>query len=376
MTISGGKPIRVAMVVGKMRAGGVESFLMNYYRHIDRNRVQFDFIIDSDSPNRELIPEIESLGGRVFEVPPYQELNKYLPDLEHLFRWQAWDVVHSQINTLSVFPLMAAKRAGVPVRIAHSHTALTEESITRDALKLVLRRFANVFPTHRMACGIEAGKWLFGPDAVFLVVPNAIELKRFQFNPEVRRRIRQQLGIKADELVLGHIGRFMKQKNHSFLIDVFAQIARFDETAHLVLAGAGPLEGEIKHKVAQLGLDSRVHFLGQRSDTECLYQAFDVFALPSLFEGFPVVAIEAQASNLPCLFSDSITQEAVLGDAVKTLPINSAEALWAESFWDLAGSTNRAKNIEAITNSFCIDNAAETLVSEYEAIVGETLNHR
>lgn len=187
-------PIRVAQIVGKMNGGGVEAVVMNYYRHIDRSKVQFDFLIDSDS---SLVPreEIESLGGRVFEIPPYQHVIEYQRELQRLFREEGWKIVHSHINALSVFPLRAAKKAGVPVRIAHSHSTSGKGEYAKNALKSVLKTQSNRYPTHRFACSKFAGEWLFGKDAHFEVVYNAIDLDRFRFDAEARAEARADLGL-------------------------------------------------------------------------------------------------------------------------------------------------------------------------------------
>lgn len=187
-------PIRVAQIVGKMNGGGVEAVVMNYYRHIDRSKVQFDFLVDSDST---LVPreEIESLGGRVFEIPPYQHVVEYQRELQRLFKQEGWKIVHSHINALSVFPLRAAKKACVPVRIAHSHSTSGKGEYAKNTLKALLKTQSNRYPTHRFACSNFAGDWLFGKDAQFEVVYNAIDLDRFRFNAEARALARADLGL-------------------------------------------------------------------------------------------------------------------------------------------------------------------------------------
>lgn len=187
-------PVRIAQIVGKMNGGGVEAVVMNYYRHIDRSKVQFDFLVDSDST---LIPreEIESLGGRVFEIPPYQHVAEYQRELQRLFKQEGWKIVHSHINALSVFPLRAAKKAGVPVRIAHSHSTSGKGEYAKNALKAVLKTQSNRYPTHRFACSQFAGEWLFGKAAHFEIVYNAIDLDRFCFNAEARAQARADLGL-------------------------------------------------------------------------------------------------------------------------------------------------------------------------------------
>lgn len=321
-------PIRVAQIVGKMNGGGVEAVVMNYYRHIDRNKVQFDFLIDSDS---SLVPreEIESLGGRVFEIPPYQHVVEYQRELQRLFKQEGWKIVHSHINALSVFSLRAAKKAGIPVRIAHSHSTSGKGEYAKNALKAVLKTQSNRYPTHRFACSQFAGEWLFGKAAHFEVVYNAIDLGRFRFNAEARAQARVDLGLVGNQFTIGHVGRFTAQKNHVFLIDVFTEVVKRRDDIVLLLVGTGEAEASVKSLVDERGLTDRVMFLGQRSDVNRLYQAFDAFVLPSLYEGLCLVGVEAQVAGLPCLLSDAITREVDVTGECKFLPIDSP-AVWAD----------------------------------------------
>ena len=324
------RPIRVAQVMGKMLGGGVEAVVMNYYRNIDRSRVQFDFLVDADS-TRVPRDEIESLGGRVFVVPPYQKPLSYQRELVKLFAEQRWPIVHSHINTLSVFPLRAAQRAGVPVRIAHSHSTSNPNERAKTVLKDILRTQANRYPTARFACGQYAGEWLFGRDQSFTVMPNAIDLQRFKFSYAKRLDLREKLGIDAGTFVVLHMGRFAEQKNHQFLVELFTKVLKTRPDAILLLAGDGPLRIEIEHKVESLGINDNVLFLGQRPDADALYSAADVFCLPSLYEGLPVVAVEAQASGLPIVMSDSVTNEALITSRAKKLSLGCDTAEWAGS---------------------------------------------
>lgn len=208
-------PIRVAQVMGKMLGGGVESVVMNYYRHIDRSKVQFDFLVDADS-TRVPEEEIKALGGRVFRIPPYQHPLRYRKELVRLFREEHWPIVHSHINALSVFPLSAAKKAGIPVRIAHSHSTMGKGEFAKNLMKLALRPFSNLYPTERFACSEYAGKWLFGRDANFTVIPNAIELEKFHFDPVIRQETRKELGVADDMFLIGHVGRFHATEESGF----------------------------------------------------------------------------------------------------------------------------------------------------------------
>ena len=358
------EPIRVAQVVGKMVGGGVEQVVMNYYRHIDRDRVQFDFLVDSDST---LVPraEIESLGGRVFEVPPYQRPVAYRRELVRLFREARWPIVHSHINALSVFPLSAAKAAGVPVRIAHSHSTSGRGEHAKNVVKAVLKRFSNVYPTHRMACSRHAGEWLFGRGTDFEVVPNAIELDHFAFDPASRARLRAELGAGPSTLVVGHVGRFMEQKNHRFLLDVFAELYRKRPDSLLVLVGGGPLKPEIKQRVEDYCLSSHVRFLGQRADVNKLYSAFDAFCLPSLYEGLPVVGIEAQATGLPILLSSTVSKEVAATPLARFASLDDSLQNWADRLLEM-GLAARG-DYSADLTPFEINASAANLTRDYES---------
>ncbi len=302
-------PIRVAQVMGKMLGGGVESVVMNYYRHIDRSKVQFDFLVDADS-TRVPEEEIKALGGRVFRIPPYQHPLRYRKELVRLFHEEHWPIVHSHINTLSVFPLSAAKKAGVPVRIAHSHSTMGKGELAKNLMKLALRPLSNLYPTERLACSEYAGKWLFGRNADFTVIPNAIELEKFRFDPVIRQETRRELGIADDMFLVGHVGRFMPQKNQAFLVDVLAELLPQKPDTMLAFVGDGPDRPDVQQHAQALGIGDHILFLGQRTDVSHLYQAFDAFCLPSRYEGLGMVAIEAQVAGCPCVLSDQVPHEA------------------------------------------------------------------
>lgn len=360
------RPIRIAHVLGKMNGGGVEQVVMNYYRNIDRNLVQFDFIVDEDS-NRVPKDEIESLGGRVFFVPPYQSLTRYVRKIRNLCKQEQWQIMHSHINALSVFPLWAAKKEGVPVRIAHSHSTSGKGETIKNIIKYLLRTQANRFPTHRVACGEYAGKWLFGENESFRVIHNAIVLDRFEYNEDVRSSLRRELGISDEAFVVGHIGRFMPQKNHAFLIEAFNRMCSYDENAILLLVGEGELKGEVEYQVKELGIEENVRFLGQRSDANDLYKVFDAFALPSLYEGLGIVGVEAQYAGLPCVFSDAVPREVDLTGTVAFMPASDPEA-WARALCDL--KTKRRYVVKRDDfRLYDIDVEARKLIEFYQSIL-------
>ena len=358
------KPIRVAQMMTEMNYGGVEMVVMNYYRHIDRSKVQFDFFVleGSEIPQRE---EIERLGGRIYIVPHYKHLVQYEKTLIRLFKENNYKIVHSHMNTLSVFSLRIAKKAGVPVRIAHNHSTAGKGEYKKNLVKYMLRPFAKVYPTDLFACSHLAGDWLYGKNTNYTVFNNAIELDKFVYNEQIREKIRKQYHIE-NKFVIGHVGRFCYQKNHDFLIDIFEKVHEREKEAILLLIGEGELEDEIKAKVYRLGLDECVIFAGTCSNVNEMYQAMDVFVLPSRYEGLPVVGVEAQAAGLPCLFSINVTKETKLLNNV------FFENAFDEYIEDVFNELNikRINVAEKIKHAgFDIDNEADKLQNMYEELI-------
>lgn len=329
--INNDKPIRIVQIVGKMNNGGVETVVMNYYRNIDRSSVQFDFIIDSDSKHPP-IEEIELLGGRAYIVTPYKNLTKYVFQVYRILKSNNYKIVHSHLNTISVFPLLAAFLAGAKVRIAHNHsTAVKGEPKT--LLKNLLKPLAKLFATHYFACSEHAGRWLFG-DKCFekgdvRIVNNAIDLNKFKFNKGRRALIRDELGIEG-KLVIGHVGRVVYAKNHDFLIDIFQQIYQRDKNTRLLLVGDGNLKDNIIKKIKALNLENAVVFLGVIDNLALTYQAMDVFVLPSFYEGFGMVGIEAQAAGIKLFCSEAVPEEVKVSDLVEFISLERPAAYWAQ----------------------------------------------
>ena len=360
------KPIIVAQVMGKWVGGGVESVIMNYYRHLDHSKVQFDFICDEDS-TRIPYDEIKKLGGRVFLIPKYQNLPKYLKALGKLLKENQYRIVHSNINTLSVFPLYAAKKAGVPVRISHSHSTSNPKEWKRNLIKNILRPFSKRYATDFFACSEVAGRYLFGNKAFnqgeVKIIHNAIDVDKFKFDEVARKKLRQEFGIKDSTVVIGHVGRFVQQKNHTFLVDVFKEYHEKNPDSKLLLVGSGPLEDEIKKKVEKLGLKDSVLFLGQRDDINKLYSVMDVFYLPSLYEGLPVVGVEAQAAGLPTIFSNGISSEAIISKNAKIVAVQEVEAYIKKI--DEVTQNNKQRMSAAISENMSIKKEAIKLEKLY-----------
>jgi len=369
--------IRVAHIMGKWHGGGVESVVMNYYRHIDRDKIQFDFICDEDSTS---IPyeEIKKLGGKVILIPPYQRMFKYQRTLKKVLEQGNYKIAHSHINTLSVFPLFAAKRAKISARIAHSHSTTNKKEWKKNILKQILRPFSKIFATDYFCCSELAGRWLFGNKVynqgkVYLL-NNAIDVDKFVYNEKTRNQKRKELNIKKDTLVVGHIGRFVEQKNHKFLIEIFNEIQKQNKNSVLLLAGQGPLEVEIKKQVNSLEIKESVKFLGQRKDANELYQAMDVFVLPSLYEGLSVVGVEAQASGLLCLLSDDMTKETKILKTTEFISLNKDAKEWATIILKKLSKFQRNDEKEQISkNRFDIKKESKFLINKYEKILKERL---
>lgn len=369
------EPIRVAQIIGKWLGGGVESVVMNYYRHIDRSKIQFDFICDDDSTN---IPydEIEKLGGRVILIPPYQKVFKYQKELKRIFKENKYKIVHSHINTLSVFPLYAARCAKVPVRIAHSHSTTNKKEWKKNLLKQVLRPFSKVYATNYMCCSELAGRWLFGNKEydkgnVYLL-NNAIDLDKFKYDEKIRKQKRKELNINDSTLVIGHIGRFVAQKNHTFLIDIFNEVHKQNNDSLLMLVGQGPLMNEIQEKVNNLGLEDSVIFLGQRNDANELYQAMDVFVLPSLYEGLGMVLIEAQCAGLPCIASTEVPEVARVTQNLRFADLSFNQTEWANCIFKSLENYKRTNNSEGVrSNNYDITEESNKLVDKYYSYINK-----
>ncbi|EOO15538.1 glycosyltransferase family 1 protein [Bacillus cereus] len=309
-----GTPLRVLHVVVNMNRGGAETLIMNLYRNIDRSKVQFDFLTCKEGVFDE---EIVKLGGGIHRIPYVTDVGHrgYIKALNTFFSSHPqYKIVHSHMDKMSGFVLRSAKKAGIPVRIAHSHSTSSEGGTIAKVYKWYAGAFIIPCATHFLACSIAAAQWLF-PDRASTteIFKNGIECAKFVFSSEIREQVRKELKLHEDAFVIGHVGRFAYPKNHTFLIDIFAQLIESRPKSILLLVGDGPLRVEMEKKAEKLNLTNRVKFLGIRSDINRLLQAFDIFVFPSIYEGLPVTLIEAQGAGLPCVISDNITQDVDLG---------------------------------------------------------------
>ena len=368
-------PIRVLNLFTVMDRGGAETMVMNYYRHMDRTKVQFDFLVHREQRGA-YDDEIEALGGRIYRMCPIypQNFARYRRDVAAFFAAHPeYQIIHSHMSELGYFAFRAAAKQGVPVRICHAHNAPHGFD-----LKMVMRTYfkKRMMPylTHLFMCGAESGRWLYGAknERRFLMLNNAIDAAAYRYDAAKRAAVRRELGL-AEELVVGHVGRFNPQKNHPFLLEIFAALLKREPNAVLLLAGGGDDLPKIRAKAQTLGIPGRVRFLGVRSDVADLMQAMDVFIFPSLYEGLPVTMVEAQAAGLPCLISDCIPQECVLiPDLVTPLPLTAAADTWAETALALRATPRTDRRPEIAAHGFDITSEAEKLQEFYLCSAGET----
>lgn len=361
------EPVRVLQVVTIMNRAGLETMLMNYYRHIDRTKVQFDFLVHR-AEKGHYDDEILSLGGKIHRFDPItlRSMVGYSKKMKNFLQEHPeYSVVHSHIDALSVFPLSGAKRAGVAKRIAHSHNSNFDKD-AKIVIRYALKSFIRFYATDIMGCSKAAIRFMFGRRVKdYTVINNAIDVDKFTYNETVRKEMRKKLGLDG-KFVLGHVGRFSYQKNHEFLIDVFNEVNARNPESVLMLVGAGEGEQAIKNKVKDLKLEDKVLFLGLRTDIPDLMQAMDVFVMPSRFEGLPVVSIEAQASGLPCVFSDVVTKDLNITGLCEFVSLDSNTDAWV-------GRINRTRGVARNDTSKLIKKAGYSVAHQADEYIGMVL---
>ena len=339
------EPIRVLHILQRMEAAGVQTLLMNLYRKIDRDKVQFDFLVHYTAP-QFFDDEIEKLGGRIYRLSVREDYDfpKYYYELNQFFKeHKEYKIVHGHMHTLGGIYLHAAKRNGVPVRIAHSHTNSTQKD-AKHFIKIIMNHLYAVDANILFACSDAAGKYMFGKRK-FEVINNAIITDNFIFSEEVRKRKRKELKLE-DKFVVGNVGRFELQKNQRFIVDVFERLSAIRTDAVLMLVGTGSMQDEIKALVDEKGLKDKVLFLGNRRDVAELYQAMDVFLMPSLFEGLGIVGVEAQAAGTPVVCTDTLPIEINVSPLIYRMSLNKSVEEWATAVLNAAENPQRHKNMK------------------------------
>lgn len=355
--------IRVLQIVTYMGRGGLETMIMNYYRNIDRSRIQFDFLVHRQE-EADYDKEILALGGNIYHMPVLNPFSKaYFNALDSFFKEHKYDIVHCHLDCMSAYPLKVAKKNGVKVRIAHSHNKSQDKNL-KYPIKLISKRLIPKYATHLFSCGKEAGDWMFNGKP-YTVLNNAIDAKSYRFNPQVREEMRKELRLDDNDFVIGHVGRFNPQKNHSFIIDVFNCIHKKNINSKLILVGTGDGQKAIKEKVNTLGLNGSVLFLGSRSDVNRVLQAMDVFLFPSLYEGLGIAAVEAQAAGLPCVISDNVPKECIKTERVFHYSLDESSDFWADRIIEAAKITKKDTYQEIASSGFDIKKNSKVLEDFY-----------
>lgn len=344
--------IRIAVIMGKMHAGGKKNLVMEYYRHIDRNKIQFDFFCDTDS-NSVPAGEIEALGGRVYMIPPYQRIFSNMKAMKKVFKENQYPILHGYNSTMNIFAMFIGKQCRIPVRINES-ISMGHKDDKKNLLKKTLKPFSKCFATHYMANGETCGRWQFGDkffdEGKVTVFKTVIDTEKHRFEPDLREKCRKEYGLE-NNIVIGHIGRFTAQKNTLFLIDIFKEIVKREPAAKLLLIGHGELEEEMLERIEKYGIERQVLFLGKREDIHQFYNAMDCFLLPSLYEGLPVVGVEAECCGLPVFFSSEIPQESSpCNDLGFFLGLDKSAEEWAEIVYKMSiqNMNNRKDHSEIV----------------------------
>ena len=363
-------PARILQIVSSLgQSSGVNAVILNWHHHIDTGKIQFDYLYCTGNSKTTLKNELEHIGAKCYELPsPTRHPFQFLRRSYRFFKEHPYRVVHSHITSLNFFFYPLAKMFGVKYILQHAHGTKWSDKKLNGWRNYLMLHAVWPFITHKLACSQLAGEFWYGKKN-FTVINNGVEVEKFAYHPEVRVAKRKELGLEND-FVIGNIGRFNLQKNHTFLIDIFEALVRQEPAARLVLAGNGPLEQSIKNKTAGKNLQDKVLFLGVRKDVVQLYQACDVLCMPSLYEGLPVVGVEAQAAGLPCVFADTITPEVLLLPTSSMLSLKDCAAKWAQAILALK-DTPRTSGADALrANGFDICQTAAQIQNLYEELGG------
>lgn len=363
-------PVNILYINGNiMKRGGIEAFMMNYFRHVDKSKIHIDFLVHGYGKGI-YDDEIIAAGSRIFHVPTKSKHPlAYQRELKKLFKSEHFDIVHSHLDAMNGWVLKIAKKCGVSVRIAHSHNT---DHLTNNIIKRAFNDYSKKqipkYATHLFACSQMAGEWLFGEKTKFKIVNNAIELERFQYNDEIRNEIRRKNNW-TNRFVIGHVGRFDYQKNQEYLVSIMNEVLRNKPNALLVFVGSGDTESVVKQLAIKNKVEDNIVFLGSREDVNELYNAFDTFVLPSRFEGLGIVAIEAQANGVPSILSDQIPKIVKINNNVVFLPLNKKER-WIE---EISTSKTRENGIDKVREAgYDIFTATKKLEDDYLDMVEKT----
>jgi hypothetical protein len=355
---------------GTMDRGGVSTFMMNVYEKMHSENIQIDFLVHTLSKGvRD--EDILNLGGKIFRVPArgknplknYRQIKQIMLDGNY-------DVVHAHADAGNSTILSIAKECDIPIRISHCHnTNYTNKSLLKKFLNEQFKKQIPRYATHLWACSEKAGEWLYGNHS-FEVIPNAIDVQKFIYSPQLSKDLRKELNLE-NKFVIGHVGRFDYQKNHDFLLKVFAEVINEREDAHLVLIGKGELEEVIKKQANQLGILDKISFLGESSNVNKLINVFDVGVFPSLFEGFSIAMVEMQVNGLPLVVSDNVPSEINLTDNIRFLSLDETVKYWCKTILETKGRDTGAVD-KIIAKGYNLSDMVNKLTKTYERIVDKS----
>lgn len=343
--------VKVLHVIGKMNRGGAETMLMNYYRNIDKNKVHFDFLVQTND-KCDYDDEILCMGGNIYRLPQYLVYNsyRYRRACQKFFgKYHDYDIVHGHIGSCASIYLSEAKKYGI-CAIAHSHSTDGVMGIRDIVFKMVSKNTRNVADFF-FGCSLEAGENRYGMEVAhsnrFFVLPNAIDVKQYSYSLERHMGLKKKWKLE-DKIVFGHVGRLSREKNHKLIIEVFLCVCQKEPRAYLVLVGEGPSRHEIERLIKQYRLEERVLLTGVRNDIPDMMNLFDLFLFPSSYEGLGIALIEAQASGLPCVTSDTIPNEAILTQNVRRISLQKSAEVWADEILLFIKSFKRKNEYDSI----------------------------
>ena len=359
---------KVLCLIGSMNTGGAETFLMKVYRAIDTTKYQMDFCVNVKEKGY-YDDEIESRGGRIYRIPSKSEnIKEFKKSLTDIIQKEKYEYVFRITSNCAGFmDLKIAKKAGAKVCSGRSSNSSDGNSIKAKIVHRLGRWLYGKYVDVKFAPSVLAAEYTFGKKAYrkgqVELLHNGVDLNVFKFDEEDRKAIREEFNISDEKVLVGHVGRFMTQKNHSFLIEIFSEIKKQNTNAVLMLVGGnGDLEGQVRAKIAQLGLDGSVIFTGVRSDIPKIFSAMDVFVFPSLYEGMPNTVIEAQATGLPCVIADTITREADITGLVQYLPLKDTSEKWASVALSAISKERKNTKSDFINNKYDIESVAQEFV--------------
>ncbi len=360
--------VRVLQVVGRLNIGGAESRIMDLYRNIDRDKIQFDFV-QHMAERGAYQDEAESLGAHVYCMPRFRLYNyfSYKKSWKRFFKAHPEiRIVHGHMTSTAAIYLPLAKKYCSAYTIAHARSAGVDKGIKGYITRLLRSRLAYKCDSC-FSCSDLASEAVFGRKNIGKVefIPNAIDTEKFSYDADMRRRIRAKWGISENDFVIGHVGRFDLVKNHAYMLEILSECVKKNKHVKLFLVGDGPLRDEIKLKADKLGIGDCVIFAGRQRDIYNYYQAFDFFLLPSFYEGLPGTAIEAQASGLHCVLSDRITRQAAVTDLIKFKSIDIPASEWADEILDTDISDRRSRSDDVRAAGFDIKEQARKMSEFY-----------